>query len=520
MTSSVQDTNLIAETIDKLKRAIWAKRPILGEIMQKHGDKFLFDYAKDFMDVNKSPFLDARKPELIECVAKLIEARLGKEVAEGVSKQLRKLPLVSTTDHHGPIQHPFFLNSNIISALPYPENDPDMKYLVVLSFASVSVNNASCYPRGILFHGENDGSGGLIRLPILPDKLKMGVVYASRAYTRDDLDKAEIELSKKEKSGEIAPGRGEKIRGLMEKYFATDLVMNAPDLNQQITEINFSMWPDFFHGGEDSSSSNQTMQKPADLIYLEIETLVTEMLLEKHLKDSSSLIHKFLFDPKYIELAHKHFNNIPGAFSIENDWGTYMFWGMDEKLHRIRLTLKDGQLTSGHGSWNYDFTPEGIAEALRTKKIFPGMLLCYLMVSLYYGMKCLGGFCQVSDLTRTKDAWSALLKEVGENEEAETLTPIQTKELGGDGMVLSYLHTKSGEAIPAMGIDMILSNENTSYHNYAELSKKVTLSEMMAPMLPEMYTVLYPIQDRDPNLLTVTPEAISKETKLVEKLVA
>ncbi len=493
--------------IEKLKTAIWKRRPILGEIMQRHGDKFLFDYAKDFMDVNESPFLDARKPELIECAEKLIEKRLGSEVAKGVTKQLLKKPLVSTTDHHGPIQHPFFLNSNIISAIPYYETeDEDMKYLVVFSFASVSVNNASTYTRGILFHGHGDNVNSLIRLPFLPDKLKMGVVYATRGYNREDLSKAEDELLKKD----FDPGRGEKIRELIEEFFANERVMNSTDLNEQITEINFDLWKRLFHPVK--------QKKMPDLIYLEIETLVTEMLLNNHLKNPDSLIYKVLFDPKFIELNYKYFNNIPGAFSLEKEWGTYMFWALDEKLHRVRLSLKDGVLTSGHGSWNYEMTPEGIAQALRDKKIFPGMLLCYLMVSLYYGMKCLGGFCQVNDLTQTKSAWAGMLNELGLSEEVAALEPVQTKELGGDGMVLSYLKSRDGEAFPAMSFDMILQNEDTSFETYVNLSKKVTLMEMMGPMLPEMYTVLYPIQERDQSLLVDTPEDIFKQTGLGQKL--
>ena len=44
------------------------------------------------------------------------------------------------------------------------------------------------------------------------------------------------------------------------------------------------------------------------------------------------------------------------------------------------------------------------------------------------------------------------------------------------------------------------------------------MSEMIAPMLPEMYTVLYPIQERDPSLLVETPEDIFKQTGLAQKL--
>ncbi len=146
------------------------------------------------------------------------------------------------------------------------------------------------------------------------------------------------------------------------------------------------------------------------------------------------------------------------------------------------------------------------------------MLLSYLTVSLYYGIKCLGGFCQVHDLTVGKEAWRTFLLEIGETAEAEAVVPVQTKELGGDGLVLSYIRTASKSLVPAMGFDMLLDDGDTSFDRYVRLSKKFTLKEMMDPMLPEMYTVLYPEPERDPALMQTTPEDIMKATKLKDHL--
>jgi hypothetical protein len=519
--SSGSSTSSSSQSVDtilhSLKAAIWARRPILGEIMTKHGEQNLFEYSLDFMDVNAAPLLDARKEELIGIFEELLGDRLGKTVATAVAAQLRRLALVSTTDHHGPIQHPFFLNANIVSALPVLDRSADWdyyKYLVVLSFASISVNNASTYTRGVMFHGGMNGSGNLIRLPILPDKLKMGVVYATRGFSREDLSKAEDELMKKEQKGEIAKGRGEKLRAFMEKYFGTTDVLEAPDLNAQITKINYHMWPQFFHkpGGEASGHM-------PDLIYYEIETLVAEMLQRVHLKQPESLLYKVLFDPSYRDLLLKYFNNLPGAFSLEKEWGTYLFWGLDDKQHRVRLKLEGDKITSFGGTISSELTPDAIGQALKNKTIYPSMMLCYMMVSLYYGMKCLGGFCQVHDLTVMKEAWEKLLRDAGKMEEAEAAAPIQTKELGGDGMVLSYMHTPNSEVVPATGFDMLLDSGDTTADHYLALSKKVTLGEIMNPMLPEIYTVLYPIDERDPALTTLLPEKIFRDTGLENKLI-
>lgn len=506
-----QDTKGISDILSAFKTAIWSRRPVLGEIMTKHGGKTLYRYSQDFFDVNKSPLLDDRKPELIETARELIEKRLGKEVADKVAVQLKKMPLVSTADHHAPIDNPFWVNANIISAIPYFENkDPDIQYLVVFSFASVSVNNSSGYPRGIEFHGGASGSGNFIKLPILPDKLKMGVVYGTRPFTREDLTKAEGELDKKCRNGELTADRSLEIREVMETVCGRKEVLSASDFASQITEINFYLWPKLFSPSE---------KKIPDLIYLDIETLVTELLLKHHLNNPKSLIYKLLFNVDYRNLVLKHFNNLAGGFSLENDWGTYLFWATDSKLHRVRLSLDGDKLVSRTRGYSFDLSPESVADLLSKKKIFPSMLLCYLIVSLYYGMKCLGGFCQVHDLTMIKFAWEKLLREIGEPLEADALAPVQTKELGGDGLVLSYLKTKDSGLVPATGIDMVLKDTSGTYESYVELSKKVTLEEMMNPMLPEMYTVLYSSHQRDPELLKITSEQILNSTGLVERLI-
>ncbi len=511
----------VEETLGKLCSAIWHRRPILGEIMQRHGNKILSDYSRDFMDVNASPLLDARKAELIDETEAMVTARLGAKVGKGVAKQLKKLPLVSTADHHAPIDHPFWVNANLISALPTLElhdKDVDINYLVVFSFASVSLNNASGFPRGIQFYGGTNGSKNILRVPILPDKIKMSVVHNSRGYTKEEIEKTKQAIRHKVREGQITQERGEAVCGILDQYFGNDDVMSTPLLSEQITKINYALWPKFFHPAEGSSPEKGDHAMP-DLLYLEIETLVTNMLKKRHLDDTTSLLHRVLFDtalrPDVLEL----FEAIPGAFSTAKNWGTYFFWGLDDKRHRVRLKLEGDCIVSEDRSIDVPLTPADIRAALDRGAIYPSMLLCYLMVSLYYGMKCLGGFCQVNDLTFTKRAWTELLRRMGEEEEAAAQEPVQTKELGGDGMVLAYINSAEGTYLPASGIDMMLNPRDTRVEKYIERSRVVTLQEMMNPMLPEMYTVLYAQTDRDPALLSVTPEQILEGTGLQEKLV-
>lgn len=503
----------LAEQLAALKTAIWKRRPILGELMAAHGQRILHDYAQDFFVVHPTTRLAARQPELIATVQCLLAPRLGSDIAEGVAQQLRIYPLVSTTDHHGTIDHPFFVNANLVSALPTASVTTDVRYLPVLSFASVSVNNASAFPRGILFHGGVNGSGNFIRLPILPDKLKMGVVYGTRAFTRADLDRALSQLTQKEAAGEIIAGRGKAVRAILEEVFGHADVLRAPDFAAQVTVVNHKLWPKLF-------PSAQGSPKIPDLVYLEIESLVADLLQQVHLTSAESPLAKLLFDPAWRAAALRHFDSIPGAFSAAGGWGTYLFWAVDGKGHRVRLGVEGGELRSTDGLVSVPLTPDCVAAALREKRMFPSMLLCYLAVALYYGFKCLGGFCQVHDLTLTKAAWVCMLRELGEMAEAEAAEAVETTTLGGDGLVLAHLKTPRGVLVPATGIDLAIQDIDREFADYVALSRRVTLAELMDAMLPEMYSVLYAIDQRDPELAALTPEDILQGTGLQAKLEA
>ncbi|QQR55370.1 hypothetical protein IPG41_02335 [Candidatus Peregrinibacteria bacterium] len=491
--------------------AIWERTPILKEIMEKHGNRSsLYEYTRGFLDINPMPALDERRKEFISIVEDLLKQRLNPTVAQEVAAQLAKYHVLSTTDHHGPITHPYWINSNIISVLPYHElTDPVLKYMMVLSFASVSLNNPSAYPRGIVFHGNNRGSEDFIRLPVLPDKEKMSVVYNARAFNKEDVFRAKEALARKVQEGLVLTKKAEGVKGLLDHFFLDEQVLAAPDLSTQITIINYKLWPELFKK-EGTAVPN--------LIYLDIETVMTELLVKFHLNKPDSLLYKLLFDKKYQELARQYFNGIPGAFDLQKDLGTYFFWGLDSKNHRIRFVLQDGKLVCPDGEHQYDYTPEEITKALQMKKIFPSMMLCYVMAACYYGYKCLGGFSQVSDLTQTKQAWMRLLKEVDEEAEARAIEPLQTKEMSGGGTVVSFLETQSGDLLPATGIDMAVYDDKFALDEFIQLSRQVTFYEMMNPMVVDIYKVLYTEVERDPEFLKWTPEAIMDYLDLKKRI--
>ncbi len=503
----------ITETLQSLQDAIWERRPVLGEIMQKHGEKNLQRYARDFYDVNPLPAsITGRREESIAVVRELVAARLGADVADKVAGQLRRFTLVSTSDHHAIIDNPYWVNANIITALPWQDTYEDlMPYLIVFSFASVSLNNASGFPRGLEFHGGMDGHGALVKLPIMPDKLKMGTVYGMRAYTKEDIANAVKLLRERQKQGDVTSEKGELVKAFLEGPLSDAAVLAEPDLSAQITLLNERLWPQLFH----NPGSPTAAPGMPGLLYMDIETVVTELLRRHHLKDPKSLIYRALFDPAFQQAILKHFDGIPGAFCDADESGTYMFWGSDEKLHRVRMMLREGRLHSRDAIDHFEFNPASIERLLREKKIFPSTALCYLVVALYYGFKCLGGFCQVHDLTVQKKAWQKVLEECGEGEEAVALEPLQTKEMNAGGMMLTYVRTAPEHLTIPTGIDMLLERKlDTCPDLYRAYAKKVTLNHSMQPMLPGAYSVFYSLKERTIDTTKLTFDEVLHSTGL------
>src|SRR3990167_2640518 len=76
--SDAQQTLLLAE---KLKQKIYASRPIFGNIIKKHGAKSLYDYSKEFFDINKDLRLESRRPICLHVIYETVKKRLGKKIA-------------------------------------------------------------------------------------------------------------------------------------------------------------------------------------------------------------------------------------------------------------------------------------------------------------------------------------------------------------------------------------------------------------------------------------------------------
>lgn len=496
--------NLFAE----LKEAVLAKKLVLSDILKKHGSKCLTEYAQDYFDVNEGPQFVERQTEFLSSFVPEVSRLLGQEVAESAANQLKKYFFASTADHHGPICNPYFLGSNLVTAITgLAQNDPTFKHVIVLSCGSVSVDNDT-FPRGLTLTGTNpEGELETLRLPLFSSHERPALICLLRAYGQTEISKIRKAAKDLTRAGSIIQETYYKINALITEIYDTPENLALTSYSDQITVTNYQLWERFFPANVEHPS----------LIYLELERIVTRLLVDHHLyKDT--ILHQLFFTDKGAELLTKYFDGIIGAFSSADNSGTYLFWAVPKgERYRVRLVKKDGMLVSEDNSYTVPLTSEGIAKALAAQEIVPGMMLDFIILACYYGLKCLGGFSQVNYLTEMKEAYLQVVDELHFPNEHEHCNVVQTKELGED-MTIAYVGGTKGRTALATGLDLALHLAPDSFEILKQEAKQITLDQALDPMYPLFYKVVYPDWERKESLLSITAHDITHNTGIEEKI--
>lgn len=501
-------THPLKTSFETLRDQVLSQKQVLKYIVTKHDQKVLYDYAKEYLEVNINPPIQRRQDDLISTIQNSVSSRLGESVGQSVANQLKKYYFVSTTDHHGPICHPFFLNGNLISSATYLESqDETLSNVIVLACANVSLNNSS-FPRGILFHSSAGNQQELRRLSFSPASDRLCPVYGYKPYTSDQIERLKRELKRLRQENKITSDEEQKLHNILESIYLTPKALSASSYSEQMTITNFDLWQRFF-------TPNHI--KAPNLIYIDQEGIVSDLLLSFHL-NQDTIINQFLFNADIEPLIHQYFDGITGAFSLESESGTYFFWALPAgKKYRQQLWKRDHKLVTPDGSFSIDLTPEGIAAGLRSKQLIPSMLLTFIVLAFYYGLKCLGGFSQVNYLTYMKQSYIKMLTDFEYYKSIEVCARSQTKELCGE-VTVAFIQDKSGNLMPATGLDLILHGTDMTWKQFVELTKNITVSEALNPLMPEFYRIIYPELKRDPALSAITSEQITELTGLSKKI--
>ena len=315
----------------KLQSAVFGKQRVLAEVQNQYGNLSLCDYVNSWQvsEPGKSA------PQLIQTAQKLLTNLYGPNIAEEIAQQLSRLPLVSTIDHHGILNHPFFLNSNLIFG-----QKKQLKLLICLSTAGVSLNNSS-WPGCLIFTGS---SGQQQRLSFFPDRLKTGTVLKTQPITLPDTGKLLRQIAT---AGDLSADNKKSLAELVDNLFDAE-IYGMPNFSAQACLLSRKLWSAIFPSAP-------------PLIYLPVERLAAELIINNIAPAPDHILHRLFFTAAGRELIDKHFTGSLGAFNSGHK-GSFLFWGLDSKGRRVHLH-KDGKTLTDGRDLIFSLNPEAIARA-------------------------------------------------------------------------------------------------------------------------------------------------------------
>lgn len=496
----------------RLEDAVFNKRPVLGEIVKLHGHRSVFDYLDSYLSKATIPVNLERQQNLIEVVKEETALRLGQEVAEAVAKQLEKYYYVSTTDHFGPIYHPWVFNFNLVASAVYQNNtDPVLKNIITLACANVSLNNFS-FPRGFSFHSDITGHNINNRFSFLPSNAHSFPVYGFRGFTAQELLKVKNSLKESFNKKQICQKGYDGAGKILDEVYNLPQVLAEKYYADQVTKTNQEIWRRIVP---------QVNNKRINFVYLEQEWVVVKLLIKYHLNFKTT-VSRIIFDDTSEDLLMKYFAGLPESFSRREHLGTYLFWAQpkgNKVQHRLRLWREGNFLVSEDGSYKVELTPDSIQAALETKELIPSVLLTFIVLCFYYGLKCLGGLGQINYLPKLKEAYIKMQTDLGHTESVTACIGAETKDLGGE-VTVALVDSKINGTAPATAFDFLIYGNKNSWTTLVEQSKKITFEEAIVPMFPEDYPIVYRLEEREAELSAITPKEITKIMGLDKKLQA
>lgn len=447
-------------TLEEAKKIIFDRKPEFAKLYNEYGSKTWLDYSKENYDIKGLPD-NKRTNDLLVCLEKILKPLIGQTETINTIKTLKETSLVSSADHHGILCHPFFSNTTLVRSFCIQDSlktDDYKPSTISLTCGCISPSNSS-YPRGIFFHDDNFKE---VKMPFLSLRDRRRSLYGIKALNKISFKKQKdrlthINLNDSEKS---------RLNTFFDKIIEDEKIFDQKLLSSQYTIINDILWKELF----DTEHGN--------LVYLEIETLIRELILTYHI-DNITEVHKIMFDSETRNNYIKNFEGVVGAHNTETKKGSHIFWYIDEiKNTRKQLFVKNNSFESIDGKTIIEINKENIRKGLLEYRLIPSMALCYSIIAFYYGFTLGGGFSQIQYLGDMKNAFKKTVTNI-----ADTKTNIFTGEF-----VLETLN-KDGSVLPASLIDILIRKDNINGRMF-ELMRNTKIANTLDLMMTEFIEIV------------------------------
>lgn len=471
----------IQSQLNILQDGIRIDAPLVADFFEEHTS--LGAYTTEINAYTAHPIHRERQRVLKETVRTLLLRTFSAEEIASANIDWDSDWKLNIVDHHGILNHPILLSTNIIANIfQMPSERP--RGIVVLSDSGVPLNNFF-HKRGLKFCGE--------QLNIFPSKDRHVMAYAAHLQQRLPLSEA-AQRSEKQWS--------ESERVTIERM---DNLLNTwaqhptnTSYRQQIQRINYHLWKELF-------TPNLRPNIP-DVFYISNEEL-GGALLDIYLQDAHNIFTQLLCTESVRRVVVDTFTNVTGCWDDDLKRGTVFFWGIDSQQRKIPLTLVDNTLRSAEGSEPYtlELTPDAIRDALHQGRIYPGMFLVYGIAHFYCGIRPLVGFGSMNYQTKMKEAWTRAL-EILKPEEVDLVSSISTRGfIGGPKVTFGYAPKKGFEDFFALDI----IHRGGMNADYLEHLRNTPFSAVLQPALVDIYDSYVRPERKQP--ITVTSNELMGE---------
>lgn len=458
----------------------------------------LLSYSQNLIRTNPILQQDSKKQEFTNIVCSEVGRILGDGVAESVSKQLERNHSISTAQHFTPLTSPNTLNATIQSALGYfGSTDPAHQNVLVFSCSNISFDN-TYFPRGLLFHTNNETTLTLEQLVFFPRKARPFPLVFYPAYDKQAIEKMKIEVQTMFQNKTIDAVTKDKLITLLDDVYGNDWVLNSATFTDQVTKTDFLLWKKIFE---------KSPVSVPNLVFISQEEIVLKLIEKYHLY-ADTLLHQFLFNPQYWTAIEKYFDGIQGGFSLQKGTGSFLFWARPTgEKYRVQLIRKDNTLATVDGSYVLPLTPEAIQEAIHKQELIPGTMLSMIVLSCYYGAILTGGLDQPRYLPQIQNAYIQVLQEMNHTQEAEKAKSTPTQDNAITRPIVAFIENHFGIIEPATGLDLCIY-ENSGWAAVYEAAKRVSIGDVIKRLLPIMYKWYVPKESWEEDLLSVTMQDI------------
>ena len=371
-------------TLEEMRKEVFRIKPKFADIARMWEDKTLLQYyQQDFSN------LHAPSKRILDAIEQETTSILGSVIGKKAHSAMQHMRWVNTADHHGLLHHPYFYITAL--ALSHPSIQKTENVTVTLPFGGISLGNDS-FPRGCMFHDRELSPQRIFFKSLKERRLP---VYALSPITKRDLQREQHHSL----SFSLSKDAHEKLQSFFVALDNNVRVWSQETFSAQLTAMNNVLWHELF------------AKQRGDFVYLEMETVVRRLLLDRHLVSDTD-IFKLLFTPAWQKVFVTLFNDIPYSHTTHS--GTHLFWYVDYQAQtRKRLLITNGTLTTPEGDVSINLNPECIAQGLTNRTLMPSSVLSLLIIHAVEKLACGGGASQLQYLPEFMMQWQLLLAEQG-----------------------------------------------------------------------------------------------------------